>query len=57
MEEKRVTLNRAAGLSYYSAFIAIWFVIERFGEINLFLCTIFACGSGYETTGKAWHEA
>ena len=22
---------------------------------KFFLCTIFACGSGYETTGKAWH--
>ena len=40
---------------YCSACIAaIWFVIERFGK-QIFLCTIFACGSGYETTGKAWH--
>ena len=31
VEEKRVTLNRAAGLSKdYSACIAIWFVIERY---------------------------
>ena len=45
-------------------------LLKRFGK-QIFLCTILACGSGYEddrkrpgtvgsgyeTTGKAWHEA
>ena len=48
VEEKRVTLNRAAGLTIYcsACIAALWFVVERFWETNFFCAKYLHAGLG-----------